>query len=108
MAEGFAVGQIWRPAPTVAGARTRLREAVQQVVMALIESLRAHDSFWRKANGVVELRRWGTDPKDSPDAPTWDYQALAEQARHDIGEIRPLLKEVLEATLLAMRFVNGG
>ena len=101
VAEGFAVGQIWRPAPTVAGARTRLREAVQQVVMALIESLRAHDSFWRKANGVVELRRWGTDPKDSPDAPIWDYQALAEQARHDIGEIRPLLKEVLEATLLA-------
>ena len=74
---------------------------MQQVVLALIESLRAHDSFWRKTNGVVELRRWGTDPKDSPDAPAWDYQALAEQARHDIGEIRPLLEEVLEATLLA-------
>jgi hypothetical protein len=101
VARGFAVGQIWRPAPTVAGARTKLREAVQQVVLALIESLRAHDSFWRTANGVVELRRWGTDPQDSPDAPTWDYQGLAEQARHDIGEIRPLLEEVLEAPLLA-------
>jgi hypothetical protein len=101
VARGFAVGQIWRPAPTVAGARTKLREAVQQVVLALIESLRAHDSFWRTANGVVELRRWGTDPQDSPDAPTWDYQGLAEQARHDIGEIRPLLEEVLEPPLLA-------
>jgi hypothetical protein len=101
VARGFAVGQIWRPAPTVAGARTKLREAVQQVVLALIESLRAHDSFWRTANGVVELRRWGTDPQDSPDAPTWDYQGLAEQARHDIGEIRPLLEEVLEPSLLA-------
>jgi hypothetical protein len=101
VAEGFPVGQIWRPAPTVAGAWTTLREAVQQVVLALIESLRAHDSFWRKVNGVVELRRWGTDPTESPDAPTWDYQALAEQARHDIGEIRPLLEEVLEASLLA-------
>jgi hypothetical protein len=31
----------------------------------------------------------------------WDYAALAAQARHDIGEIRPLLEEVLDASLLA-------
>ena len=36
----------------------------------------------------------------------WDYKALAEQARHDIGEIRPLLEEVLEPGLLA-RVVAG-
>ena len=57
--------------------------------------------FWTKANGVVELRRWGTEPKESPDAPAWDYEALAAQARHDIVEIRPLLEEVLDPSLLA-------
>ena len=36
-----------------------------------------------------------------PDAATWDYQALAEQARHDIVEIKPLLEEVLEPDVLA-------
>jgi hypothetical protein len=101
VAEGFAVGQIWRPATTVAGARTKLREAVQQVALALTESLRAHDRFWTKANGVVELRRWGTDPKESSESPAWDYEGLAAQARHDIVEIRPLLEEVLDPSLLA-------
>jgi glucosylglycerate synthase len=101
VADGFAVGQIWRPATTTTGARTKLREAVQQVVLALVESLRAHDFFWKATNGVVELRTWGDDPKEAPDAPTWDYEALAEQARHDIVEISPLLGEVLEADVLA-------
>ena len=101
VADRFAVGQIWRPA-TTAGARATLREAVQQVVLALIESLRAHDSFWTAANGVVDAAARGAiDPKETPDAPTWDYEALAEQARHDIGEISPLLEEVLDADLLA-------
>jgi glucosylglycerate synthase len=101
VADRFAVGQIWRPVTPTAGSRTKLREAVQQVVLALIESLRAHDSFWKAANGVMELRTWGSVPKETPDAPVWDYQTLAEQARHDIGEIRALLAEVLEADLLA-------
>ena len=87
--------------PTAAGARTKLREAVQQVVLALVESLRAHDAFWTAANGVMQLHTWGTDPQDTPAPPIWDYEALAAQARHDIGEIRPLLAEVLEAGLLA-------
>lgn len=101
VAQAFTVGQIRRPAATVAGAHTRLREAVQQVVMALIESLRAHAPFWSRTNGVAELRSWGTDPTDVPDTPAWDYQDLAAQARHDIGEISPLLERVLEADLLA-------
>jgi hypothetical protein len=96
VAEGFTIGQIWRPATTAAGTRTTLREAVRQVVMSLIESLRAHKSFWLKANGMTALRTWGTDPAEMPEAATWDYQGLAEQARHDIVEIRPLLEEVLE------------
>ena len=66
IADGFAVGQVWRPATTAAGARTTLREAVQQVVLALVESLRAHESFWTAANGVAQLRTWGTDPKETP------------------------------------------
>ena len=50
VAEEFAVGQIWRPATTDRRrADTKLREAVHQVVLALVESLRAHDSFWLKA-----------------------------------------------------------
>jgi glucosylglycerate synthase len=96
LAEGIAVGQIWRPATTTAGVRTTLREAVRQVVLSLIESLRAHEPFWLTGNGVAELRTWGTDPVVFPDAATWEYQTMAERARHDIAEIRPLLEEVLE------------
>ena len=111
VAEGFTIGQIWRPATPAAGTRTTLREAVRQVVVSLIESLRAHDSFWLKANGMTALRTWGTDPVEMPEAATWDYQALAEQARHDMVEIRPLLKEVLEPDVFAQVMEassNGG
>jgi hypothetical protein len=100
VADGFEVGQIWRPTTAAAGVRTTLREAVQQVVLALVESLRAHASYWKGANGAAPLRTWGTDPKEPSEAPTWDYQALAVQARHDIGEIKPLLQTVLEPGLL--------
>jgi hypothetical protein len=48
----------------------------------------------------VELRTWGSAPMEMPKPPNWNYQELAEQARHDIGEIRPLLEEVLEPGLL--------
>jgi hypothetical protein len=106
VADKFVVGQIWRPASTASGARATLRDAVQQVVLAMIESLQAHDSFWTAANGVTPLRTWGTDPKETPDASAWDYEALAEQARHDIGEISPLLGEVLDDDMLA-RIIHG-
>ncbi len=107
LAKQFLVGQIWRPATTAAGARTTLREAVRQVVLSLIESLRAHESFWLKADGIAELRTWGTDPIVAPDAATWDYQSLAEHAHHDIVEIKPLLGEVLEPDVFA-RLVDDG
>jgi hypothetical protein len=107
-AERFPIGQIWRPVPTVAG-RTTLRDVVHQVVLAVIESLRAHESFWRSANAVSELRTWGTDPVVMPDVTPWDYQALAEQARRDIIEITPLLEDVLDPGLFVsvMDNVNG-
>jgi hypothetical protein len=95
VAERFKVGQIWRPVTTAAGARTTLREAVHQVVLALIESLRAHEPFWLKADGIEQLPTFGTDPIVMPEAATWDYQSLAEHARHDIVEIKPLLEEVV-------------
>ena len=101
LAERFTVGQIWRPATTAAGTRTTLREAVRQVVLSLIESLRAHESFWLKAGDITELPTLGTDPIVMPDAATWDYQALAEHASHDIVEIKPLLEEVLEPDVFA-------
>ena len=101
LAEGFTVGQIWRPATTAAGARTSLREVVRQVVLSLVESLRNHESFWVKADGITDLRTWGTDPMVMPDAATWDYQTLAEHARHDIEQIAPLLEEVLEPEVIA-------
>jgi glycosyltransferase involved in cell wall biosynthesis len=107
VARGFTVGQIWRPVTTAAGARAKLREAVQQIVLATIESLRAHDTFWTTSNGVVQLPTWGTDPRQAPAASAWDYEALAAEASHDIGEIKPLLKEVLDADLFG-RVVDDG
>ena len=98
-AERFSVGQIWRPVPTAAGSRTTLRDVVHQVVVSVVESLRAHESFWLKANAIAELRTWGVDPVVMPDVSPWDYQALADQARRDIAEIKPLLEDVLEPGL---------
>ncbi len=101
LSKRFVVGQIWRPATPAAGARTTLRETVRQVVLSLVESLRAHESHWLKTDGIAALQTWGTDSAVLPDAATWDYQALAEQARHDIAEITPLLEEVLEPGVFA-------
>jgi hypothetical protein len=107
VARGFTVGQLWRPVTTAAGARAKLRDAVQQIVLATIESLRAHDTFWTSANGVVQLPTWGSDPKQAPPASAWDYEALAAEASQDIGAIKPLLQEVLEADLLG-RVIDDG
>jgi hypothetical protein len=108
-AERFPIGQIWRPmsAPI---SRATLRDVVHQVVLAVIESLRAHESFWRNANAISELRTWGADPAVIPDITPWDFQALAEQARRDIVEITPLLEDVLDPGLFVgvMDNVNGG
>jgi glucosylglycerate synthase len=101
IAAGFGLGQIWRPMTASAGARASLREAVQQVVLALIESLRSHESFWLGANGAAELRTWGDVPAARPEAPSWDFAALAGQARQDITQIRPLLDGVLDGDLVA-------
>ena len=100
IAAGFPLGPIWRPITTSAGARASLREAVQQVILALMESLRAHESFWLQATGAAELRTWGDAPATPPEAPSWDFRALAEQARQDITQIRPLLDGVLDADLV--------
>jgi hypothetical protein len=101
VAERFTVGQIWRPATTAAGARTTLREAVHQVVLSLVESLRAHESFWLNASGIQTLHTWGPDPTVVPDVVAWDHQALAEQARHDISQIKALLQDVLDPEVVA-------
>ena len=101
VARNVTIGQIWRPATTTTGVRTTLREAVQQVVLSVVESLGAHHSFWSAANGRTELRTWGQEPQAMPDPPLWDPAALAEQARHDIVEIRALLEGVLEPAALA-------
>jgi hypothetical protein len=109
-AERFPVGQVWRPTPSAAGSRTTLRDVVHQVVLAVIESLRAHETFWRNANAVSELRTWGSEPPGIPDVTPWDYQALADQARRDIAEIAPLLEDVLEPGLYVrvMDNASGG
>ena len=107
VAAQFRVGQIWRPGG-MAGGRTTLREAVRQVVLSLVESLRAHESHWLKADGIAELRTWGTEPATLADPPSWDYQALGEQARHDLIEIQALLEEVLEPDLVSAFVSDGG
>lgn len=101
MADGFTLGQIWRPQTTAAGTRTTLRETIQQVVLSLIESLRTHESYWLAANGVMQLRTWGDRPYEMPEAPSWDYQSLAQQAGHDLVQIKPLLEDVLQQEVLA-------
>ena len=108
IAERFTVGQIWRPASVAAGGRTTLREAVRQVMLSLVESLRAHESYWLNADGIAELRTWGTEPAAGRDPAPWDYQALRDQARHDLLEIRPLLEEVLEPELVSRLTSDGG
>lgn len=105
-AERFPMGQIWRPLPSSPASRATLREVVHQVVIAIIESLRSHESFWRNANAVSELRSWGTDAVAAPDPQPWDYHALAEQARRDIGEIAPLLEDVLDPGLFVRVMEN--
>jgi glucosylglycerate synthase len=95
-AERFSIGQIWRPAAAPPAARTSLRDVVRQVVLSLIEGLRAHESYWLKADQITALRTWGVDPAAAVEPAPWDYQALAAQARHDIAEIKPLLEEVLD------------
>ena len=105
----FTVGQIWRPASSPAPVRATLREVIHQVVLSLVESMRAHESFWLTANNFTELQTWGNDPLAASDPAPWDFQSLAEQARHDITEITPLLKEVLEPTVGAgvVAIANG-
>jgi glucosylglycerate synthase len=98
-AERLSVGQIWRPATSPAGSRTTLREVVHQVVVSVVESLRAHESYWLKTNELSELRTWGVDPMAAADVSPWDYQALADQARRDITEIKPLLEDALDPGL---------
>lgn len=101
IADGYAVGQIWRPASTATGARTTLREAVRQVVLSLVESLRAHESFWTHTNHIVDLETWGADPNLVPDAPTWDYQTLGQQAHDNLVQIAPLLEAVIDPMMVA-------
>jgi hypothetical protein len=101
ISRNIAVGQVWRPAATTAGTRTTVREAVQQVVRSLVESLRMHDAFWTEARGLTGLHTWGPDSQPVPDPPVWDYAALADQARHDLVQIKTLLEGVLEKTALA-------
>jgi hypothetical protein len=101
VAQGVPLGQIRRPPSVGTGARTSLREAVLQVFLSLVEILRAHASFWTTTSGVAPLPTWGTDPEEIPEAHMWDYETVAGQTRYMIGEIRPLLAEVLDPTLVA-------
>jgi hypothetical protein len=64
-----------------------------------MESLREHESFWLNASPISELHTWGIDPQEAPEPAPWDYQALGDQAQHDIAEITPLLESVLEPGL---------
>ena len=106
-AERVPIGQIWRPATTPSGSRATLRDVIHQVVISVVESLRAHESFWLKANAITELRTWGVDPVVAPDVSPWDFQALADQARRDIVEITPLLEDVLEPGLFVRVMDNA-
>ena len=98
VANHFSLGQVWRPF-TSGGATTTLREAVRQVFLSLVASLRAHAPYWRTATVVTSLRTWGAEQNGVPPAADWDYTSLAQQARGDIAQIAPLLKGVLDPVL---------
>lgn len=107
-ANQFVIGQIWRPA-TAAAASTTLREAVRQILLSLVVCLRAHESYWPHTTAVGAPPTWGRDGNPVPAAAEWDYAALGQQAKHDIGEIKPLLEEVLDPVLLGplVADING-
>ena len=100
VANRYTPGQIWRPA-TTGTSTTTLREAVRQIFLSLIASLRAHASFWRTTKSITTLRTWGVDQNGQPAAAEWDHEALAQQARRDITEITPLLEGVLDPAVLS-------
>lgn len=100
IARGFSLGQVWRPAPTPA-TMTSLREVVRQVFLSLMVCLRSHETYWQPAADCSVPRTWGEDSRTLPNAVAWDYAALGDQARRDIGEIRPLLEEVLTPPIIA-------
>jgi glucosylglycerate synthase len=101
IANRFTIGQIWRPA-AAAAQPTTLREAVRQILMSLIATLQAHKSYWRTVANAATVPTWGVDDRNKvPTAAEWDFAALAQQARHDIHEIRPLLEGVLDPAALA-------
>jgi hypothetical protein len=100
IANRYTPGQIWRPA-TTGTSTTTLREAVRQIFLSLIASLRAHASFWRTTQSITTLRTWGVDKNGQPAAAEWDHEALAQQARRDITEITPLLEGVLDPPVLS-------
>jgi hypothetical protein len=100
VANHFALGQVWRPA-TTGGATTTLRQAVRQVFLSLVASLRVHAPYWRTATSVTPLRTWGAEQNGLPSAADWDYASLAKQARDDIAQIEPLVKRVLDPALFA-------
>ena len=62
-------------------------------------------SGWRPT-ASTRAAHVGTRPAGDPDPPSWDHAALAEQARHDILEIRALLEGVLDPAVLA-RVIDG-
>jgi glucosylglycerate synthase len=69
---------------------------VQQVVVALFGSLRAHEQYWLKdAVSARPIQTMGAEHGVAPAAPEWDFRALGESARKDLAEIRPLLVEAL-------------
>jgi hypothetical protein len=103
LAQGFRVGQVSRPSPVgvaASGPRATLREAVQQVVLALFDCLAAHETFWIGRTTIERLPTWGVEGDPPPDPPHWDVQSLADQAREGIRGLQPLLQSVLVPSTL--------
>jgi hypothetical protein len=97
VAGGFRLGQIWQPppAPGQSPARATLREAVHQVMVALLDTLAWHAAFWPGRQGVERLPAWGTDTGPEPAEPVWDVAALAAEARANVRDLLPLLERAL-------------
>ena len=52
---------------TPPAAAPRCATSCTRSCVSVVESLRAHESFWLNANAIAELRTWGVDPVVTPD-----------------------------------------
>lgn len=101
MVDPCVVGEVWVPDLTepVHASRPRAREAFQQVVGPLFESL-LDDQRWLDAKHVTETRRIGSSVPPSSKRPAFDVAAFRDAFGRGVADLAPILEPALGADLL--------